>query len=107
MHKKMTIEQLAIMIQNTMASKEDLKLLATKKDLYALDQKVGTLEQKVGTLEQKVDILEQKVDAGFQHVYARLDAICEDISDLPAMREELYDHGRRVERLEQKAGHAQ
>ena len=92
MAKKMTIEQLAAMIQNTMASKEDLKPLATKEGLR--------------TLEQKVDTLEQKVDTGFQHVNARLDAIRDDISDVPAMREELHDLRRRVEHLEQKAGRA-
>lgn len=86
MAKKMTIEQLAAMIQNTMASKEDLKPLATKEDLHTL---------------------EQKVDAGFQHVNSRLDSIRDDISDVPAMREEVHDLRRRVEHLDQKAGRTQ
>ena len=72
MVKKMTIEQLAEMIQKTMASKEDLKLLATKDDLFLLDQKVNSLDQKVNSLDEKVE-------AGFQHVYARLDTIRHDI----------------------------
>ena len=64
-----TIEGLAILIQTTMASKEDIAAvraeMATKKDLARL---------------------EQKVDDGFRYVNARLDIIREDISDLPEIR---------------------
>jgi len=83
-----TIEDLAVMvargfgdIEKRMATKEDLKELATKDAVRAL---------------------EQKMDAGFQNVYARLDTISDDISDLPAIRQELRDIDRRVERLERR-----
>ena len=101
MAKKMTIEHLAVMIQSTMASKEDLKPLAA--GIHTLEKDVSALNQKVNSLDQKVTSLDEKVENGFQHVYARLDTIRHDISDLPVIREELHDHRRRIERFEQKA----
>ena len=90
MAKKMTIEQLAAMIEKTMASKEDLKSLATKEDLQAFKQEVG--------------VRFERVDAQFDHVNAWLDSIHHDISDLPIMRNELHDLRCHAETLEQKAG---
>jgi hypothetical protein len=77
MAKKMTIEDLAVMVK------------------HGFDD-----------MQQRVETVEQKVDAGFQHVNARLDRIRDDIADLPAIREEIEDLRQRVERLEHPAGRA-
>ena len=83
MRKKTTIDDLAVMVKGGFDEVHTrLDQMATKDDLHTL---------------------EQKVDAGFQHVNVRLDRIRDDISDLPTIRAELHDLGRRVHRLEQKA----
>lgn len=78
-----TIEELAGLIQRTMASKEDLQMTASKEDLARL---------------------EEKMEDGFRGVNARLDLVREDISDLPAIRHEVSDLRERVKRLEERAG---
>lgn len=83
-----TIEGLATLIQRTMASKEDLKGLATKEYLH---------------------LLEQKMDAGFLAVNSRIDSLREDISDLPDIREavqETQNMDERLVRVERKLGFA-
>ena len=91
MPKKTTIEDLAAMI------KRGFDQTATKEDMHAL-------EQRTAGLETRLVHVEQKVDDGFQHVNARLDIIRDDVSDLPAMREELQNLRHRLERVEQKVG---
>ena len=93
MAKKMTIDDLAVIVKHgfdavdkrfgQVAMKEDLKRFATKDDLRQL---------------------EHKMDAGFEGVNRRVDLLREDISDLPEIREEVTDLGRRVDRVEQKVG---
>ncbi len=99
MAKKITIETLAGMIKrgfDATASKEELAKMASKDDLQKLEQKVDGLDRRVSTIDKKVD-------QGFQHINARLDLLRNDISDLPAMRQELRDLGQRVDRLERSA----
>lgn len=90
MTEKMTLEDLAEMIQRTMASKEDLKQFATKEDLESL------------TTKEDLKKLEQRMDERFDHVDARLDTIEHDISDLPAIREELIDIDERLTKVKLK-----
>ncbi len=95
--KKTTIDELAAMIKGGFDEVHTrLDRMAIKDDLQAVRMEMAT--------KQELRTLEQKVDDGFQHVYARLDIIRDDISDLPTMREELHDIRHRIERLEQKAG---
>lgn len=89
MEKQMTIEGLADMISRTMASKEDLKGLATKEDLN-----IGLKN------------LEQRMNGRFDHVDARLDTIEHDISDLPEIRQELVTIDKRLTKVEDKIAHA-
>lgn len=88
-----TIEDLAAMIQRTMASKEELQAfrmeMATKGDLRRLEQ-----------------TLEQKMEDGFRAVNRRIDLLHEDISDLPDIREEVQDYDERIARVERKVGFA-
>jgi prefoldin subunit 5 len=94
MAKKITIETLAGMI------KRGFDATASKDDLQKLEQKVDGLDRKVDGLDKRVGVIDKKVDQGFQHINARLDLLRNDISDLPAMRQELRDLGQRVDRLE-------
>lgn len=69
-----TIEELAGMIQRTMASKED------------------------------VAGLRKEMKDSFSNVNARLDFIREEIAGLLALRQEVYDLRERVKRLEERSG---
>ena len=70
-------------------------------------KRFGGLDKRMDGLDQRLGSLTQKMDAGFAHVNARLDRIVDEISDLPAIREELHALDRRVSRLERKTGVAQ
>ena len=89
------IDDLALMvkrgfddIEERMVTKEDLKHFATKEDLKQLATR------------KDLDTLEKKMETEFTHVNGRLDYIADGVSDLPAIREELYALDRRVTRLE-------
>lgn len=98
MVKKITIEDLAVMVKHgfdTMATKEDLMQFATKDDLRDLEQRMATKEDLAH--------LRAEMRDGFFAVSRRLDLIHEDISDLPDMREELKDHDERlIQQVERK-----
>lgn len=88
MTKKITIEDLAIMvnrgfteIEKRMATKDDLKQFVTKDDLHRL---------------------EQKMDEGFFAVNRRIDLLHDDISDLPDIREAVQDHDERLVQVERR-----
>jgi Skp family chaperone for outer membrane proteins len=86
MAKKMTIEDLAVIVKHGFDDMQQrFDQSATKEDFRQLEQRIETVKQKL--------------DASFQHVNARLDRIRDDIADLPAIREELEDLRQRVERL--------
>ena len=88
-----TIEELAELIQRTMASKEDLKVLATKED--------------VGELRQEMNVRFTDVNAHIDNLDARAGRIQGDISDLRGeivYRHEFEDVLGRVKYLERKMG---
>ncbi len=101
----MTIDDLAALMQRTMASKEDLERFATKEDLERFATKEDlerfATKEDLKTLGYK---LEQKMDAGFFAVNSRIDSLHNDISDLPDIREGLQDLGVRMDRVERKVG---
>ncbi len=93
MKKKLTIDTLAAM---------------TQRGFTDMEQRLGErMDKGFQDLTTAIVQLTTAMHENFQHVNARLDSIRDDISDVPAMREELHDLRRRVEHLEQKAGRAQ
>ena len=64
-----------------------------KRGFDSMDKRFDAVDKRSDQMATKDDLhaLEQKVDAGFAHMNARLDTIRSDISDLPSIREELYD----------------
>jgi len=82
--KNITLDDLAVMVKHgfdevhTRLDATNTELLTVKKDLT------------------------QKMDEGFFAVNRRLDLLHEDISDLPAIREELKDLDERFVRIERK-----
>ena len=111
MVKKMTIEILAGMIKrgfDATTTKDDFhkveeRLTGVEERLTGVEERLTGVEERLSTGEQRMTGLEQKVDQGFQHINARLDLLRNDISDLPAMRQELRNLGQRVDRLERSA----
>ena len=88
-----TIEGLAELIQNTMASKEDVKGLATKEDVKELRQEMNT---RFGEVNTRMDNLD-----------ARVGRIQADVSELRGeivYRHEFDDVLGRVKYLERKLG---
>lgn len=86
------------MMQRTMASKEDLKSLATKAELEEIRAEMATKED-LKRLATKAEM-----EAGFFAVNRRIDLLREDVSDIPTMREELHGFRKRLERVEHKVG---
>ena len=92
-----TIEELAIMIQGTMASKEDLKAFATKEDL----------EEGLEGLRNEMNTQFQGVNNHLEHLDARVGRIEADIHELRGevvYRHEFEDVLGRVKYLERKLG---
>ena len=92
-----TIEELAIMIQRTMASKEDLKAFATKE---GLDEGLNGLRNEMNTQFQGVN-------GRLEHLDARVGRIEADIHELRGevvYRHEFEDVLGRVKYLEKKLG---
>ena len=88
MVKKITIENLAAMVKRGFDNIE--AQMATKDNLQEIREEMET-----------------KMDDGFRGVHRRIDLLVEDLSDLPDMREELTDLGKRMDRMERKVGLAQ
>ena len=88
--KKTTIDDLAAM---------------TQRGFTDVEHRLGErMDRGFHLLESGLQVLAKQMTEGFQHVNARLDIIRDDVSDLPAMREELHDLRHRLERVEQKVG---
>ena len=108
--KTMTIDDLAALMQRTMASKEDLERFATKEDLERFvtkeDLESFATKEDLERFATKEDFhrLEQKMDAGFFAVNSRIDSLREDVSDLPDIREELIYLDERLTHVESKVG---
>lgn len=96
--RNVTIEDLVVMVNRGFSDMEIRT--ATKEDLAVLEKRIATKEE----LRQLGERLEKKMDVNFFAVNSRLDLIHEDISDLPAVREELRHLIVRVDRLERKTG---
>ena len=82
----MTIDDLAEIIEKTVAKKEDLANLATRKDL----------NDKFDALDGKIDALEQKMDEEFRlvHQEIKMNNFAVEIDDLRA----------RLRKVEEKLG---
>lgn len=77
----------------------------TQRGFTNVEQHFGErMEKGFQALTTAIAQLTAVMQENFQHVYARLDVICDDVSDLPTMRAELHDLRQRIEQLEQKAG---
>ncbi len=92
--KKTTIEELALMVGRGFRGVD--------KRFDAIEQRFGVVDRRIDALADIVAKLAKAMDDNFRHVYARLDRIRDDISDVPAMRSELRDLRERVSRLERK-----
>ena len=93
--KNITIEDLAVMV------KHGFDEVHTRLDVT--NTRLDQTATKTELSEVKKD-LTQKMEEGFFAVNRRLDLLHEDISDLPAIREELKDHDERLIRVERKVG---
>lgn len=101
-NKNITINALARMTQagfRELGSKMD-------KGFAEVDKKFAEVDKKFVALTDALTHLARITDDNFRHVFARLDKIREDISDLPTLREELHNLSQRVDRLERKTGAA-
>ena len=99
MANNMTIEQLAEMIQKTMASKEDLNMMASKEDLK---EGLKPLARK-----EDVEVLRKDMNARLDYLDARVGRIEADIHELRdevVYRHEFEDVLGRVKYLERKLG---
>jgi predicted nucleic acid-binding Zn-ribbon protein len=95
-----TIEDLARLIQNTMASKEDIQGLAGKED-------IKKVEEDMQELRDEMNERFEPVDARLDHLDARVGRIEADIHELRGemvYRHEFEDALARVKYLEKKLG---
>jgi hypothetical protein len=88
-----TIENLALLIKETMASKEDLQELATKKDIQELRTEMN---QKFDAVETRLDHLDARV--------GRIEADVHALRDEMVHRREFEDVLGRVKYIEKKLG---
>lgn len=108
-NKNITINALARMTQagfRELGSKMDKGFAEVDKKFAEVDKKFAEVDKKFVILTDALTHLARITDDNFRHVFARLDKIREDISDLPTIREELHNLSQRVDRLERKAGAA-
>ncbi|MBI3442163.1 MAG: hypothetical protein HY007_00100 [Candidatus Sungbacteria bacterium] len=87
MVKKLTIEDLAAMINRNMASKEDLKELATKEAVRELDE----------TIQDEFKSLRQEMREGTRAVLAAIETV-----EYTKLRIRLDTLEQRMEKVEQK-----
>ena len=93
-----TIEDLAEMIQRTMASKEDLLTMASKEDLRAAVEPLAT---KIDALDARMDGLDGRMD----NLDARMGLLQSDVHDIKedmVYRHEFDDVRDRVKYVERK-----
>lgn len=87
MKKKITIEDLAVMVKR------------------GFDDIRGEMQQGFEDIREEMATKVEMAD-GFRGVHRRIDLLHEDISDLPEIRDEVRDLGKRVDRIEKKVGFA-
>lgn len=75
------------MLNSTLATKDDLRELATKEEIGKLDQRIDQLDQRVDQLDQRVGHLEVRIDGVVNQITVRLGGmIAVGIGLLAAMR---------------------
>lgn len=103
--KSITLEDLAIMVKHGFDEVHErldvtnTRLDATNTRVEAINTRLDATNERLNTTATKKDMEE-----GFFAVNRRLDLLHEDISDLPAIREELKDHDERLVHVERKVG---
>ena len=98
----MTIEKLAGITQRGFVDLEDRLGIRIDRLENRMDELQAEVREGFKTLITQIQTLAKIMREGFQHVNARIDTIHHDISDLPAIREELHDLRQRVDKLERK-----
>jgi hypothetical protein len=95
-----TIEDLAILMTQTMASKEDMKGLASKEDVQGVQAEVTGLREEMnqmeGRLTTRLDYLDARV--------GRIEADVHALRDEMVHRQEFQDILDRVKYIERKLG---
>ncbi|MDP3769413.1 MAG: hypothetical protein U1A23_04860 [Candidatus Sungbacteria bacterium] len=106
-----TIEDLAVLIQKTMASKEDIVELASKEDLAGLASKEDIIDlaskEDLGELREEMNGRFDKVEGRLDHLDARMGRVEADIHEL--RDEVVYKHDfedalGRIKYIERKLG---
>jgi len=93
-NKKITIDDLAIMVQKGFDETNE-----------KLGGRMDKLDGRMDKLDGRMDVLEKKVDDGFSHVEAGLDAINKNIKELDFVtKDEFEDLMTRVKYIEAKLG---
>ena len=93
-NKKITIDDLAIMVQKGFDETNE-----------KLGGRMDKLDGMMDKLDGRMDVLEKKVDDGFSHVEAGLDAINKNIKELDFVtKDEFEDLMTRVKYIEAKLG---
>ena len=91
-----TLDDLAAVIQRTMASKEDLEGLATKEDIANLDNRVSNLDNRLTNRISEVDEHVRDLAQDISKIDRKLEGV-------PSLAE--FDELRkRLERVEKKVG---
>lgn len=90
--KSMTIEDLAVLMQGTMASKEDLASLATTKDLNGVKEDLKRVKEDLKTVKEDLNGVKEELKADLQAVKQELKG---DIESLQQER----NYGREIDEL--------
>lgn len=80
---------------------EDLATI-TYKGFKGVDERFDKVDGQIGELTEALTKFIRATDDNFRHVNARLDRARDDLSDVPAMREELHKLRERIGRIERK-----
>jgi tetrahydromethanopterin S-methyltransferase subunit G len=92
-HNIETLEDLAVLIQRTMASKEDIQGLASKEDIQELEGRVNT---RLDSIDSRLDHLDARV--------GRIEADVHALRDEMVHRREFEDVLDRIKYIEKKLG---
>jgi hypothetical protein len=95
-----TIEDLAILMKQTMASKEDMKGLASKEDVQGVQAEVTGLREEMNQMEGRLTIRLDHLDARV----GRIEADVHTLRDEMVHRQEFQDALDRIKYIEKKLG---
>ena len=99
-NKITTIEDLAILMTQTMASKEDMKGLASKEDVQGVQAEVTGLREEMNQMEGRLTTRLDHLDARV----GRIEADVHGLRDEMVHRQEFQDILDRVKYIERKLG---